>query len=334
MSLLTNYKLVWKRRRLLWRAFRARRDLARVSEPPPELAKDAILGVMCLRDEMGRLPYTLDYYRKLGVAHFCVVDNDSQDGTFDYLRNQTDVSLWHTKASYRDARFGLDWTNWLLMKFGHGHWCLTIDADELLVYAHHDRLDLAALTRWLDANGQLGFGAMMLELYPNGPIGAGQMPDNPLDLLEYFDAAPYRAVRQSPMQNLWLQGGVRERVFFQDNPRQSPTLNKVPLIRWNRRYAYVNSTHSLLPRKLNHLYDGPGGAMPSGVLLHTKFLPEVTQKAEEDTARRQHFHDPDQFTAYYQAVSTQPNMHNQQSQKYTGWHQLATLGLMTPGNFS
>lgn len=324
------YKLRWKRRRLLWRAFRSRHQLKTVRVRVPS---EGVLGVMCLRNEMGRLPYTLAHYRKLGVAHFLVVDNESTDGSGGYLADQPDVSLWRTGASYRAARFGLDWQNWLLMTYGHGRWCLTVDADELLVFAHHDRLDLNDLTQWLEATDQPAFGALMLDLYPDAPLGAGPMPEDPLDHLRFFDPEPYRNVRQAPLQNLWTQGGARERVFFAETPNKSPTLNKLPLVKWNRRFAYVNSTHSILPRGLNHLYDGPGGQMPSGVLLHTKFLPEVISKSNEDLGRKQHFHDPDQFQDYYEAISTGPTLWHDGSIEYAGWSQLAALGLLTPGHF-
>ena len=49
-------------------------------------------------------------------------------------------------------------------------------------------------------------------------------------------------------------------------------------MRWNRRYAYVSSTHMLLPRGLNQVYDTSGGEKASGILLHTKFLPVFAEK--------------------------------------------------------
>ncbi len=37
-------------------------------------------------------------------------------------------------------------------------------------------------------------------------------------------------------------------MFFQDNPEEAPALNKIPLVKWSKKYAYVDSTHMLLPR--------------------------------------------------------------------------------------
>ena len=135
------------------------------------------------------------------------------------------------------------------------------------------------------------------------------------------------------MGNLWVQGGARERMFFAQTRQRSPTLNKIPLMRWSRRYAYVNSCHSALPRHLNATYDGPDGSAPSGVLLHTKFLPEIVEKSKSEKQRHQHFHDPNQFGAYYDGIINKPDMWTPQSVRYAGWTQLQQMGLMTGGDW-
>ena len=332
---LQRYRLRLKRRRLLWRSFRSRHHLQVVADRTTAIRPGDILMVIVVRNEAQRLPYMLDYYRRLGVTHVLAVDNDSTDGSAELLRDAADVSLWKTGASYREARFGLDWASWLLMRYGHGHWCLMADADELLVYAGCNRHDLRDLTALLDARGQLAFGALMLDLYPQGPVGeADAAPgDDPLAVLGWFDPAPYRVVRQEPAMNLWVQGGVRERMFFADDPRRSPTLNKLPLVRWNRRWAYTNSSHALLPWVVNMDYTGPGGAEPAGALLHTKFLADSVTRAVEDLSRRQHFHDPDLLVPYYRALAAGPVLWHEGSARLEGWESLVAQGLMPPINW-
>ena len=144
------YRLRWKRRRLLYRSFRKRRQIAVVMDRTAQIADTDILACSTMRNEMVRLPHFLDYHRKLGVNHFLIVENDSDDGTRDYLAKQLDVSLWTTPASYKLSRFGVDWLTWLQCKYAHGHWCLTVDADEILIYPHHDTRPLQALVDWLD----------------------------------------------------------------------------------------------------------------------------------------------------------------------------------------
>ncbi len=324
------YLLRWKRRRMLWRSWRSRHQLKLVRDRTARISASDILAFVVQRNEEIRLPYFFDYYRRLGVDHFLVIDNGSDDGSSDMLAQQDDVSVWHTDAGYRASRFGVDWLTYLQMTYGHDHWCLTVDADELLTYGGIEFHDLKALAGSLGRQGRIGFGAMMLDLYPRGPLDKPRYSpgQDPLEVLQWFDPAPYRAVRQSPMGNLWLQGGVRERLFFPTAPRRSPTLNKIPFVRWSRRYAYVNSTHSALPPVLNGLYDGPGGEHPSGVLLHTKFLPEIVRKSATEKQRQEHFHTPRDFDAYYDHLAAAPDLWSERSLKYKGPEQLLELGLM------
>lgn len=329
------YRARWKRRELLWRAIRARRSLQPVIDRTGMIDPDDILVVTTLRNELSHLPGFLDHYRQLGVAHFLMVDNASDDGSDRYLAAQPDVSLWRCQASYRQARFGLDWANALLMRHGNGHWCVTVDADELLIYPHHDTRPLPQLTAHLDACGIAGMGALMLDLAPSGPVGGADAPEGaPLARrLPWFDPGPYRAQRMMPRRNLWVQGGLRERAFFADDPARSPTLNKLPLMRWNWRQVYVNSTHSVLPRRLNDLYDGPSDPRLSGVLLHGKFLPDIVAKSTEELTRRQHFVRPEAYADYHRAVAEGPVLRGPHSQRFTGWPQLVELGLMGTGDW-
>ena len=320
------YRLRWKRRRRLWRAVRSRQALTPVVDRTRRIAGDAILGFLCLRNEDARLPHLLRHYRGLGVDHFLVVDNDSDDATPARLADQPDVSLWRTDASYRGSGFGIDWINWLLTRYGAGHWCLTVDADELLVWP--DALpDLPALTARLSALGRPAYGAVMLDLFPRAPLSDGPAPDDPLSVLRWYDAGPWQAVRQRPMGNLWVQGGTRARAFFAHDPRRAPTLNKLPLLRWRRGMVYVNSTHAALPRGLNGWYDGPGGAQPGGVLLHTKFLPGIVARAAEERVRAQHFHTPAAFDDYYESLQAQPTLWHPGALRYDGPADLAANGL-------
>ncbi len=336
MSVGESYRLRLKRKRWLFRAFRKRRELAPVNDRTGTIRPSAILLFCTLRNERIRLPYFLDYYRDLGIDHFLFVDNGSTDGTREYLADQADVSLWTTGASYKSARFGIDWLNRLLRRHGDGHWCLTVDADEFLVYPFCDTRPLEALTDWLDTSSIRSFPAMLLDMYPKGRIDAETYREgnNPFELAAWFDAGNYTYKRNPHLGDLWVQGGPRARSFFADAPERAPALNKIPLVRWHKNYAYVSSTHMLLPRGLNLVYDEWGGEKASGCLLHAKLLDTIGAKAEEELVRREHYAASHEYRAYAEALRDHPDFWCKWSEKYINWRQLEILGIMSKGNWA
>jgi len=289
-----------------------------------------------MRNESVRLPFFLKYYRDMGVNHFLFVDNESGDDSLEYLKDQPDVSVWRANGSYKRSRFGMDWQNWLLRKYAHGHWCVVVDPDEFFVYPFCDTRPLRALTDWLDASSIKSFSAMLLDLYPKGPIS--QVPyqkgQDPIEIACWFDSGNYTIERNRRYGNLWIQGGPRARVFFPDNPSRAPALNKVPLVKWDRKYTFVSSTHMLLPRGLNLVYDEWGGEKASGVLLHAKFLDTFAAKAQEELSRSQHYAASAEYKAYAEGMKDDTDLWCKWSEKYINWRQLEILGLMSKGNWA
>ena len=325
-----------RRKRAKIRAFRKHFSLNPVINRTDRIKPGDVLLFSTMRDEHIRLPYFLRYYRELGISHFLIVDNDSTDGGAEYLAAQEDVSLWSTKSSYKRARFGVDWLNWLQGKYGHGHWTLVVDPDEFFIYPFCDTRPIRALTDWLDTSQVKSFGAMLLDMYPKGRIDAVpyQPGQNPIEIAAWFDPGNYIIEKNKFYGNLWIQGGPRARVFFPDNPKKAPALNKTPLVRWDRRYAYESSTHMILPRGLNLTYDEWGGEKASGILLHAKFLDTFTVKAAEELPRRQHYSGSVEYKAYAELVKDNPELWCKWSEKYINWRQLEILGLMSKGNWA
>jgi hypothetical protein len=324
------------RKRWLFRSVRKRGELCAVVKRVSAIKPADILLFSTLRNERVRLPYFLNYYRDLGVNHFLIVDNDSDDGSRDYLATQSDVSLWHSTHSYKRARFGVDWLNWLQMRYAHDHWTLVVDPDEFFVYPFCDTRPLRALTDWLDASSIKSFSAMLLDMYPKGPIDAQPYHEgqDPFEIAQWFDSGNYSISRNGQYGNLWIQGGPRARMFFADTPERAPALNKIPLVKWHRQYAYTSSTHTLLPRGLNLVYDEWGGEKASGCLLHAKFLDTFAVKAKEEMSRGQHYANSHEYKAYQAGLAGSPDMWCKWSEKYINWRQLEILGLMSKGNWA
>lgn len=336
MSALTTYRLRLQRKRWRIRAFRKRRELKPVVDRTEAINGPDVLLFCTQRNELVRLPYFLKYYRELGIRHFLFVDNGSDDGSREYLADQPDVSVWATNKSYKRARFGMDWMNWLLRKYGHGHWTLTVDVDEFFIFPFCDTRSISALTDWLDASSIRSFAAMLLDMYPKGRIDAEtyRAGQDPFEIANWFDSGNYMISRNPNFRNLWIQGGPRARAFFADNPARAPALNKVPLVKWDRHFAYVSSTHSLLPRGLNLVYDEWGGEKASGCLLHAKFLSTFAEKSKEELQRRQHYANSQEYRAYHKRLRENPDFWCTWSEKYINWRQLEVLGIMSKGNWA
>lgn len=336
MGLLGAYSLRLRRKRCHVRAWLKRRELADVADRTAGIRKSHIVALTTLRNERVRLPYFLSYYRDLGIDHFLMVDNGSDDGSREYLAAQRDVSLWTTQASYKAARYGLDWLTHLQRRHCHGHWTLSVDVDEFLVYPFCDTRPLRALTDWLEASALRSFPAMLLDMYPKGPVGAEpyREGDDPFRTAQYFDTGNYTISRNPTYGNLWIQGGPRARNYFSNAPQKAPALNKIPLVHWKRDYAYVSSSHMLLPRGLNQVYDTLGGEKASGVLLHAKFVEPFVAKTEEEMRRREHYRDGTEYDAYRNAMDRPSDLWCKWSEEYINWRQLEILGLMSKGNWA
>ena len=212
---------------------------------------------------------------------------------------------------------------------------MTVDADELLIYPDWDTRGLGPLTAWLDQNALRALPAMMLDLYPKGsPDDFEYASDqDPLTVLNWFDATGYWSEKRGRHRTTTTLGGVRSRCFFGDDPDKSPTLSKVPLVKWRKSYAYLSSTHVALPPDLNRCFDPMGADTPSGILLHTKFLPGIGARAQEDKRRGQQYTKWAAHDAYYDALALSPDLWQPGSTRYTGWRQLVDLGLMRRGTW-
>ncbi|CAN1486213.1 Glycosyl transferase family 2 [Paracoccaceae bacterium] len=333
---MSSYRLRLRRKYLLLRAFRRRRQLKPVVNRMAACPRQPILLFSTMRNERIRLPYFLDYYRKLGVDHFLLVDNGSDDGTREYLAEQPDVSLWTATAGYKQSRFGTDWMMHLLRRHGSENWCLTVDVDEFLVFPYCETRSLRALTDWLDSSGTRTFSAMLLDMYPKGPMHEQPYHEgrNPFEIAQYFDSGNYVIHRNPGLGNLWIQGGPRARLYFADQPKQAPAMNKIPLVKWHPSYAYVSSTHMMLPRGLNLVFEDSGGEKPSGCLLHAKFLDTFAAKAEEELRRGQHYAESHEYRAYREGLTRERDLWCYWSEKYINWRQLEILGLMSKGNWA
>jgi hypothetical protein len=221
-----------------------------------------------VRNERWRLQWFLDYYRSLGVDRFFFVDNDSTDGTAEFLHKQSDVHVFWTEQSYAKAYSGMQWINWLVEQYGSDCWCIYADVDEALVFPGVEKRGLHNLTDYMTDHGQEALYAFMLDMYAphleSTPRGNGYtdfLTDYPLFENEYTWAntwiCPFR----------FTAGGIRRTFKLSENQ------TKTPLIRGGVGINFLMSSHMITPARLSDV---------SGVFLHYKLAGDFKETFTND----------------------------------------------------
>jgi hypothetical protein len=324
---------------------------------PPAPRPGELLALIVARNEALRLPDALATARALGVDRAIVVDNLSSDDTRE-LAARAGAHVILAEEEYAASNFGVAWTNAVLDAYARGHWVLVVDADEQLVFPGSDEVGLKALTEHLDALGSEALRTVLLDCFPPGPLAeAGYRPGAPLAGTAPMFELP--RLRQEPIADFPHSldyGGIRERLFFPEAdprrparwlrqklynlglripglrgsarfarlaPPRSPTVTKLPLLRWRDGAALVASTHRVAPMAMAE-------EQPSGVLLHFKFLQDFHARALDAVARGAHYDGSREYRRYLARIEADPrfSLAGPQARPYAGPAQLVELGLM------
>ena len=242
-------------------------DLRLLSAAPRRALRDKILVFACFRDERVFAPWFFDYYRSIGVDWFFIVDNQSTDGTAEFLCRQKDATVFASADSHAATANGMRRINELIRRHGDGAWCVFVDADERLVAPGIETRGLRGVVDDMAARGEEAMPAFMLDTQPTDLKAARDFRpgDDPLAVSNLIDtdyfffggvACCFRRVR----------GGARDRLFdFHGG------LAKAPILRGGRRGP------GNLPRVYlsNHTTSYARVSATGGALLHHKLLREA-----------------------------------------------------------
>ncbi len=247
---------------------------------------DVVL-ISVMRNEAPRLPFWLRFYEQLGVDHFLIVDNGSTDDTIPCLSAADQVTVYRTEASYKDAEFGVDWVNAVAQAHCRDKWVLFVDSDEFLSFDGAETRGLPELVRLMRDRRIDSLQCLLLDLYSRQDVrnNVVRTGESPFDVCNLFDGLGYGRNFDPVTRTTWITGGVRDRMFFGENPVGSPALNKTPLVRWSGGPRFLQSAHRLAPAAFNSQSDRAG---LTGVLLHQRFLASVGAKMTDSAHVQQH----------------------------------------------
>jgi hypothetical protein len=311
-------KLLHPLRRVFAR-WKAGRELNLVSDPG--LSPDGPIAFGVLRNEILRLPRYLDYYRSLGIRQFVIVENNSTDGTREFLSSQRDVILYSTAHHFIGKA---PWLDFLFHRHAVGRWCLVADADELLAYPSSDSVPLAQLCSYLEHAGSNAVHAVLLDLYPDCALKdvAYRAGDDYMRTDWYFDPpASFTKVPRHFHRGTGLDfrfhGGVRNRLFG-----LSVCCSKFPLFRFRPGMYLTDGQHYLECAHFSGL---------RAVIYHFKYLHDFDAHAREEVRRGQHIGAGAEYRAYAETLAREGDgfrIKNEASLRLAGTDQLEKLGIV------
>ncbi|MBO6891890.1 MAG: glycosyltransferase family 2 protein [Roseibium sp.] len=240
------------------------------------IPQEGVVAVILAYNEVLRFPYFLQHFRAIGVRHFIVIDNNSTDGTYEFLTRQQDVSIIRTSQPYSDYKSV--WRQLICERYLQERWVLFPDVDELFVYPGWPDLSIDQLVAYLESAACRALFCPMVDMYPKGPLRevSYKSGESFLDACPWFDSTGYRfnplkgshrRRYKSPPRHVF--GGTRERLFHQNAKRDQTRLDRVLLSRFFGLSA--NVPESALGRQIDHiLFKAVKDALPDVAAVQSK----------------------------------------------------------------
>lgn len=247
--------------------------------------KDDIALISVTHNEMIRLPFFLKHYRKLGITQFFFIDNNSNDGSLEFLSSQPDCHVFWTDDSYNESGSGIRWVHHILDNYiPKNQWCIHVDADEFLAYPHFEYHKLTKLTQYLDKYDYEAVSSFMLDIFPkdiNSQL-AITSNDDLLELSPYF-YNNYELHHQGDAPYINPVGGIFR--YYNICDRRV----KTSLFKNNEQFRFLSSTHSTTPVKISDI---------SSTYFHLKMLGDFHKKALNEQNRKEHAGGGRAYTQY------------------------------------
>lgn len=288
--------------------------------------KQSILHFSCCYNEIDKLPLFLNHYRSLGVKVFYIVDNQSTDGSYEFLLQQKDVELFSTTESYRQSVYGVSWINTLIDIFASGQWVIHTDIDELLIYPNCESTDLHGFTRLLDSQNQKVVKGFMLDMFPKNIDEFHISKDLSLQEQHCYFLNNYLFLNDCSFPYQSPRGGIFSVLLNGKNIM----LSKTPIFKTSDKIKLLSSSHITTPPVSIENVE------TTCALLHFKLVGNAAQKFKNEIIRNQHADHSSNYKAYSKALqsldsnadlSKLPN-----TTKYIDSHHLLQLGLIKDFN--
>lgn len=228
--------------------------------------------LVVVKDEIDRMKLFFEHYRALGVHQFLVIDNNSTDGTRDFVSAQKDARVYLINDLFQTQK-KVAWIEKIMTITGYDRWYVVVDSDELLDFIGSETHTLEELINSRpepECDYMQGF---LVDMYAEKPVFSVSCNYKEIPgVFSLFDKDSY--YREGPM---FVYGGPRHRTFGLKIllSKQSVFLFKPETIYCCPHYLYAKNMKSC--DKFCY------------VLRHYKFL-EKDRSSYEDRVNRKGFH--------------------------------------------
>jgi len=263
----------------------------RMSQPIMK-ENDPIL-LCAVKDDLERIKLQVEYHRGIGVKHFAYIDNMSTDGTFEWLKEQPDVSLFLTEETF-NADVKDAWKRQATDILGYGRWYLVLDSDEFFIYPGIETKNINAYIDFLENNKIKSAFSPMIDMYSRGTLFEKINGVNGIfDSYCYFDTDTY--TQKKMFSNYRVTGGPRMRAF------SAEVLEKYALIKLTEDILVTN--HRNLPYK--HNFETKGAI---AFLLHYKFLPNDIERYKKLITSGLYYNGSEYYKKFMNMFEQNPNL--------------------------
>lgn len=300
----------------------------------------------------------LDHHRKIGVDQFIILDDQSSDGTREFLVAQADTLVlespfkfgeWLTvpgPGAERRERAGVLFKSLIPQRYLAGRYALYLDADEYLVLP----AGVASVPELFDILGRNGVRSVMANLIDFFPASVAEM-DVPRDLPTteamlgvhgWFDAVPLLGWRPGDTEPRRLNENASARLFAKHRiktvpesmmaaprwlnrwlPYQYPktSVDKTPVVRWDPGVEYLNSHRANVPPTPRALLG----------LAHLKFTYDLTRRIAYALESKAYVRGSRKYLWYGELLESMragdPSFLGPKSRRYAAPADLAAAGL-------
>lgn len=294
--------------------FKTRIDIIKKIDINP----DDVLLVCVQKNDYIKTRAMIEHHRKIGVHQFVILDNDSTDKSFEWLREQSDVFLIQSKDKYttvlREA-----WVNRVFSFFGDKRWYLVVDSDELLDYEDSESKGIADVIEYMEAKSVDRVRALMIDMYGDRYYHKDGDKTTFLTQCRFFDTDTYRKMNGG-CNVIQTCGGPRERIF-----NTSPRLTKYPLIKISEGDVEL-CAHYYFPYSKNLVSDC------NLILRHYKFQPGEVEKYKERIRLGNYANGSIEYKAYMKVIESiqELDFFGTHTQEYVDSHSLRGINIYEP----